>query len=127
MGLFDIGIRKEISSSKSKEEVFDSVEKDLKEFSQEKPEIENGTFILNNFKSSILKYNLSVNLDRTAKGYTLAIDGELQQFYILILVALIILSIFVTVGIGVIFVVAFAYLQKHYATKLINSLIEDIT
>jgi len=127
MGLFDIGIRKEISSQKSKEEVFNSIENEIKDFSEEKASNEDGTFILNNFKSSILKYNLSINLEKSPKGYHLAIDGELQQFFVLILVALIILSILFTVGIGVIFVVGFAYLQKHFATKLINSLIEDIS
>lgn len=127
MGLFDIGIRKEISSQKSKEEVFNSIENEIKDFSEEKASNEDGTFILNNFKSSILKYNLSINLEKSPKGYHLAIDGELQQFFVLILVALIILSILFTVGIGVIFVVGFAYLQKYFATKLINSLIEDIS
>ncbi|PLY05863.1 MAG: hypothetical protein C0625_11035 [Arcobacter sp.] len=127
MGLFDIGIRKEISSQKSKDEILSIIEKDIKDFSQETPKIEDGTLILNNFKSSILSYNLTINLEKSSKGYTLAIDGELQQFFVLILVGLIILSIIVTVGIGVIFIVAFAYLQKHFATKLINSLIEDIS
>ncbi len=127
MGLFDIGIRKEISSQKSKDEILSTIEKDIKDFSQETPKIEDGTLILNNFKSSILSYNLTINLEKSSKGYTLAIDGELQQFFVLILVGLIILSIIVTVGIGVIFIVAFAYLQKHFATKLINSLIEDIS
>lgn len=126
MGLFDIGIRKEISSKKSKEDLFNSIEKSIKDFSKEKPKTEDGTLILNDFKSSILKYNLSINLEKSSKGYNLSIDGELQQFFVLILVGLIILSIVVTMGMGVILVVAFAYLQKHFATKLINSFIEDI-
>ena len=126
MGLFDLGINKEISSQRSKEEVSTSIEKKLKKFSQEEPKLEDKTLILNDFKTSIVKYNLSINLEKTSKGFNILIDGELQQLYVLILVALVILSILLTYGIGVIFIVLFAYLQKHYATKFINSVIDDI-
>ncbi len=73
-----------------------------------------------------MKYNLSINLEKSNKGFNLSIDGELQQLYVLILVVLIILSILFTFGIGVIFVVAFAYLQKQSTTKVINSLLDKI-
>ncbi|WP_072679635.1 hypothetical protein [Arcobacter sp. LA11] len=126
MGLFDVGIRKEISSQKNKEEVLQSIKNSIEEYSQETSNIENGTIILNNFKYSILKYNLSINLNKSNKDFDLSIDGELQQFYVLILVALIILSILFTFGIGVIFVVAFAYLQKSSTSKVLNSFIQKI-
>lgn len=127
MGLFDIGIRKELSTQKSKEEVLNSLREKLIKTSEETPIIENETLILNNFKTSILKYDLSVKLEKTDKGFNFIIDGELQQFFVLILVVLVILSIIVTYGIGVAFIVGFAYLQKHYASKFINSLTENIS
>jgi len=127
MGLFDIAIRKEISSQKNKEELLKSFEKKIKGFSKETPIYKNDSLLLNSFKTSILKYNLCVSLEKSAKGFNLSIDGELQQFYVLILVVLVILGIAFTMGIGVVIVIAFAYLQKHYASKFINSLLEKIS
>lgn len=126
MGLFDIGIRKEISTEKNKEESISFIRKKIKNFSIETSKTENSTLSLDSFKSSIMKYNLSINLEKSNKGFNLSIDGELQQLYVLILVVLIILSILFTFGIGVIFVVAFAYLQKQSTTKVINSLLDKI-
>ena len=125
MGLFDVGIREEIASQKSKKEISKILEEKIKVYSDEKVSTKDDVIILNNFKSSILKYNLSINLDKSNKGFNVAIDGELQQFYILIFLALIILSILFTFGIGVIFVVVFAFLQKRSTTKVINSLLEN--
>jgi len=125
MGLFDVGIREEIASQKSKKEISKVLEEKIKVYSDEKVSTKDDVIILNNFKSSILKYNLSINLDKSNKGFNVAIDGELQQFYILIFLALIILSILFTFGIGVIFVVVFAFLQKRSTTKVINSLLEN--
>lgn len=127
MGLFDLAIRQEISSQRSKEEILNSIEKKLKKFSLETPKFLEGTLIINDFKTSIIKYNLSINLEKTPKGFNILIEGELKQLYVLILVALIILSIVLTAGIGVVFIVLFTYLQKHYATKFINSTIKDIS
>ncbi len=126
MGLFDVGIRKQISSQKSKEEILATIEKKIKVFSEETSQIKNNTLLLNSFKSSILKYNLSINLEKTKNSFSLSIDGELQQFYVLILLTLIILSILFTLGIGIIFIVGFTYLQKHFTTKIINSLLDKI-
>lgn len=125
MGLFDVGIRKEISLQ-NKEKLLKSIKKNINNYSQESSRIEEGTLILNSFKNSILKYNLSINLDKSNNNLMLSIDGELQQFYVLILLGLIILSILFTSGIGVIFVVIFAFLQKQSTTKFINSLLKDI-
>lgn len=126
MGLFDIGIRKEISTKKSNEEVLGFIEKKINKYSEKTVKFENGTFILNDFKTSILKYDLTINLEKSQKGFNILIDGELKQFYVLILVALVILSITLTAGIGVALVVPFAYLQKHFTTKFINSIIDKI-
>lgn len=123
MGLFDIGIRRQLTTQKSKEELLDSLREELMKTSEKTPLIENETLILNDFKTSILKYDLIVKLEKTNKGFNFIINGELQQFFVLILVALVILSIILTYGIGVAFVVGFAYLQKHYASKFISSLI----
>lgn len=126
MGLFDIGIRKELTSKKSKEEIFNAIESKIKGYSKETPLLENETLILDKFQSSLLKYDLTIQLEKSNKGFNLAIDGELLQFYVLIFVALIIGGILFTYGIAIIFVVGFAYLQKHLSTKFINALLEEL-
>lgn len=125
MGLFDVGIREKISSQKSKKEISKSIEKSIKDYSSETLKTKDETIILKSFKSSILKYDLSINLEKSNKGFDLSIDGELQQFYILIFLGLIIFSILFTYGLGVILVVAFAFLQKQSTTKTINTLIKN--
>lgn len=125
MGLFDVGIREKISSKKTKEEISKSIEKSIKDYSTETSKIEDEKIILKSFKSSILKYDLSINLYKSNTGFDLSIDGELQQFYILIFLGLIIFSILFTYGMGVIFVVIFAFIQKRSTTKVINTLINN--
>lgn len=127
MGLFDIEIKKEIKTKKSREDILNSIEKRIKKFSKDMPKLENNTLILNNLKTSILKYDLKINLEKSPRGFNISINGELQQFFVLILTGLIILSIILTFGIGIIFIIPFAFLQKHYATKSINSSIEYIS
>lgn len=127
MGLFDIGIREELYSKKSKEEILNTIQDSVKDFSKEDVDFEKGKLLLEGFKASILKYNLSIDLEKSNSKYILTIDGELQQFYVLIFLALIILSILFTYGIGVILIIAFAFLQKRSSTKFINSLIKDIS
>lgn len=127
MGLFDVGIKKKLTSKKSKEEILNTIKDEIKDFSEEKVNIKEENLSLVGFKSSILKYNLSINLDKSNLGHELIIDGELQQFYVWILIILVIVSILFTYGIGVILVVAFTYLQKQSSTKFINDLLKDIT
>ena len=110
MGLFDLSIKEELNTKKSKDEILNSLK-------------EKGVINKQEFKSSILKYELDMDLEKSNTGYTLNINGELQQFYVLILFVLIIFSILVTYGIGVVFVVAFAYFQRQTTTKFIKSLI----
>lgn len=127
MGIFDVAIRNELSSKKSKQEILNTIKDNVKDFSKEDVIIEKDKLSLIGFKSSILKYNLSIELDKSNSKYNLSIDGELQQFYVLIFVALIIFSILFTYGIGVILVIAFAYLQKLSTTKFINLFLKDIS
>lgn len=89
--------------------------------------VEGNSVTLDGFKSSIIKYNLIVTLQKSNQGYSLAIDGEIQQFFVLILFALIIVGILFTFGIGIIFIVGFAYLQKQSTTKFINSILDKLT
>jgi uncharacterized membrane protein len=84
------------------------------------------TITLEGFKTSILKYNLSIILNKTNKGFNLAIDGELQQFYVLILFVLIILGIIFTFGIAIIFIVLFAYLQKRKTSQFLEKKLEKL-
>ena len=127
MELFDIEIKKEIKTKKSREDILNSIEKRIKKFSKDMPKLENNTLVLNNLKTSILKYDLKINLEKSPRGFNISINGELQQFFVLILTGLIILSIILTLGIGIVFIIPFAFLQKHYATKSINSSIEYIS
>jgi len=126
MGLFDVAIREKLNSKKSKEDILNNIKDSVKKFSNEDVIIKKENLTLVGFKSSILKYNLSVDLYNSNSGYDINIDGELQQFYVLILLVLIIFSILFTYGMGVIFVVVFAFLQKQSSTKFINSLLEKI-
>ncbi len=75
MGLFDIGIRKEITSKKSKEEILSAIENKIKGYSKETPLLKSEQLILNNFQSSLLKYDLTIQLEKSNNGFTLAIDG----------------------------------------------------
>lgn len=127
MGIFDIAIRTKLNSTKSQKEILNTIKDNIKDFSTEEVSIDKEKLSLSNFKTSILKYDLNISIDKSNVEYNLIIDGELQQFYVLIFLALIIFSILFTYGIGVILVVAFAYLQKHSSTKFINSLLKNIT
>ena len=127
MGIFDLAIRNELNSKKTKQEILNTIKDNVKDFSKEDVIIENEKLSLIGFKSSILKYNLSIDLDKSNSKYKVIIDGELQQFYILIFLVLIILSILFTYGIGVIIVIVFAYLQKLSTTKFVNSFLKDIS
>lgn len=125
MGLFDVSINNEITSEKSRDEILTSIANNLKEFSKEDFLTQKDEFDLKSFRSSILKYNLNGSIKKSEDGYSLNINGELQQSYVWILIVLIILSILVTYGIGVVFIVAFTFLQKQSTSKSLNSLLKN--
>jgi len=126
MGLFDVSINNEITSEKSRDEILTSIANNLKEFSKEDFLTQKDEFDLKSFRSSILKYNLNGSIKKSEDGYSLNINGELQQSYVWILIVLIILSILVTYGIGVVFIVAFSFLQKQSTSKSLNALLRNV-
>ncbi|GEM_PF-1164337 len=126
MGLFDVVLQKELKIKKSKEELLTLIKAELSNSSKNKPSFENGILCLNNFRAptSILKYNLSANLEKTNDKYHLTVNGELQQVVIILFVIL--FSILYTYGLGVILVVAFTFFQKKFAEKYLTKTIEEL-
>lgn len=127
MGLFDVNIRKELKTQKNIDEVQTLIKENISEYSNELAKVEGNSISLDGFKSSILKYNITATLQKSNQGFTLVLDGEIQQFYVLILFVLIIVGILFTFGIAIIFIVAFAYLQKQSTKKFIDSLLDKLT
>jgi ABC-type protease/lipase transport system fused ATPase/permease subunit len=126
MGLFDVGIRKELKTQKDQATLEANIKELIKDYSENNIKDMDETITLEGFKTSILKYNLSIILNKTNKGFNLAIDGELQQFYVLILFVLIILGIIFTFGIAIIFIVLFAYLQKRKTSQFLEKKLEKL-
>jgi len=126
MGLFDVVLQKELKIKKSKEELLTLIKAELSNSSKNKPSFENGILCLDNFRAptSILKYNLSANLEKTNDKYHLTVNGELQQVVIILFVIL--FSILYTYGLGVILVVAFTFFQKKFAEKYLTKTIEEL-
>lgn len=126
MGLFDVFLEKELNSNKSKEEVLELIKTELSNNSKKKPTYENGVLSLENFRAptSLLKYNLSLNLEKSNNKYHLTINGDLQQ--VIIILFIIIFSILYTYGFGVILVVAVAFLQKKFAEKYLTKIIDEL-
>ena len=126
MGLFDVVLEKELKSKKSKEEILDLFKTELSNDSKKEPSFENGILSLENFRAptSLLKYNLSLNLEKSNNTYNLTIDGELQQ--VIIILFIIIFSILFTYGFGVVLVVAVAFLQKKFAEKYLTKIIDEL-
>ena len=126
MGLFDVVLQKEINVKKSKDELLALVKTELANSSKKGPSFSNGILCLNNFRAptSILKYNLSLDLEKSNNKHFLTINGELQQ--VIMLVFIILFSILFTYGFGVILVVAFAIFQKKFMERYLNKTIEKL-
>ena len=126
MGLFDVFLQKELKIKKSKEQMLELIKAELSNSSKNKPSFKKGILCLDNFRAptSILKYNLSVDLEQSDNKYFLTVKGELQQVIIILFVIL--FSILYTYGFGVILVVAFTFLQKKFVEKYLTKTIEEL-
>ncbi len=126
MGLFDVILEKELKAKKSKEEILGLIKTELSNDSKKEPSFENGILSVENFRAptSLLKYNLSINLEKSDNKYNLTVNGELQQ--VIIMLFIIIFSILFTYGLGVILVVVVAFLQKKFAEKYLTKIIEEL-
>ena len=119
MGIFDLSIQKDI---KRTDNILEVLDKELSPNSKQSALIEKNSMKLEKFRTpnSVLKYNLDIDV----KNRSLTIEGELQNVWVLVIV--IIFSILYTQGIGVILVVDFVYLHKMFATKYIESSLNNL-
>jgi len=126
MGLFDVFLQKELKINKSKEELLYLIKMELSNSSKKGPSFENGNLCLDNFRAptSLLKYNLSLDLEQSNDKYILTVNGELQNVITILFVIL--FSILYTYGFGVILVVAFSFFQKKFVEKYLEKTIEKL-
>lgn len=123
MGLFDIQIKKDIQTQK--DEVINYLENKLTPFSKDST-ISNNTLFFKGFKpkSSLLTYDLNIDIEKSKRCISLNIFGEL--LYVWILVILVVTGILFTYGIGVILVIIYVFYQKTVTTKYLNNLLDNI-
>lgn len=124
MGLFDISIKKQMKLKNSKEHFYEFMKKKLTKEREYETKLENNTLNIEKCHlDTLLKYNTQIQIIKIKNENELIINGELHDT--LILTILIILAILLTYGIGVILVVAYAYLQKKKASIFLEKLIKD--
>ncbi len=123
MGFFDIHIKKDLETKK--DEVIKYLENKLNPFCKDST-ISEKTLFFKGFKpkSSLLTYDLNIDIEKSKKSISLNIFGELLHVWILVI--LVVTGILFTYGIGVILVILFVFYQKTLATKYINKLLDNI-
>ena len=124
MGMFDISLVKKVKIKKTKQDFLEFLQKRLTKDNTYETNIQNDTLtIQKSHIDTLLKYNLNAEIKTSKKENELIINAELHDTLILTIV--IILAILLTYGIGVVFVVAFTYLQRRKGTKYLETLIKD--
>lgn len=125
MGIFDISTQLKSHNTEKKEEIINLLKERFKENSASIEETKN-SLVFKKFKGKkvLLNYDLKIDINSSKESFSLDIEGELQNAWILVI--LIVFSIIFTYGIGVILVIAFAFLQKLTATKFIEESFEKI-
>lgn len=124
MGMFDISLVKKVKIKKTKQDFLEFLQKRLTKDKTYETNIQNDTLtIQKSHIDTLLKYNLNAEIKTSKKENELIINAELHDTLILTIV--IILAILLTYGIGVVFVVAFTYLQRRKGTKYLETLIKD--
>lgn len=122
MGMFDVQFIKELKLKKDKKDLYQFLNKQLSKDKKYKYTIDkNNLTISKNPIDTFLKYNLTAQFNSS----TLIIDAELDNTYTLIITILIILSILLTYGLGILPVIGFVFYQKIKATKYLKTLIEN--
>lgn len=125
MGLFDIKLQKEVTLKSSKSEFINTINNKLQQERSYKYTKDSSTLSIDKLHlDTLLKYNFKLNIEKKQGQCFLNIDAVLHDT--LILTILIILAILLTYGIGVIFVVLFAYFQKKKATKYLSKVIDKM-
>jgi hypothetical protein len=124
MGMFDISLVKKVKIKKTKQDFLEFLERRLtKDKTYETNTQNNILTIQKSHIDTLLKYNLNAEIKTSKKENELIINAELHDTLILTIV--IVLAILLTYGIGVVFVVAFTYLQRRKGTKYLESIITD--
>jgi hypothetical protein len=124
MGIFDITLTKKIKTSKSKQDFLEFLEKRLTKNKKYKTSFQDNTLTIPKIHiDSLLRYNLNTQITSNKKESEIIINAELHDT--LLLTIIIILSILLTYGIGIIFVILFTYLQKRKASEYLESIIVD--
>lgn len=123
MGFFDIHIKKDLETQK--DEVVKYLENKLTPFCKDST-FSDTTLFFKSFKpeSSLLTFDLNIDIEKSKKSLSLNIFGELLHVWILAI--LVVTGILFTYGVGVILVIVFVYYQKTVATKYLNNLLDNI-
>lgn len=124
MGLFDVSVRKEITSKKTRDEILDFLDKKLKNDSYKEMNRTATSIILDKYKapSSYLKYNVNIDFEKQKDKTELNIYGELQDVWFFVI--FIVLAILFTQGIAIIPLVGFVYYQKRVVSKYLEEILE---
>lgn len=126
MGMFDVQFSKKINLKKGNNDIFEFLKKQVQKNKTYEDKVEKNALIIEKCKiNTLLRYNLeiSVQTNKKNKDSDIIINGELHDT--LLLTILVILSIILTYGIGIIPVIGFTYYQKIVATKQLETLIEN--
>lgn len=119
MSLFNVSIKEK---TKKESDLLSLVYNELTQSKEYESTKDKNSFLIEKCNlDTILRFNTKANISSSE----LELNAELHDT--LILTILVILSILFTSGIGVIFIVAFAYLQKRKADAYLKELIKNKT
>jgi len=126
MGMFDIQFSKRIQLNYGNIHIFEFFKKQLQKNRTYQSKIEETTLTIEKYHiNPLLKYNLNIHLQKNKKDNNseITVTGELK--YTFLLTVLILLSILLTYGLGIIFVIGFMYYQKVVVTKQLETLLHN--
>jgi len=126
MGMFDIQFSKRTQLNYGNIHLFEFFKKQLQKNRTYQSKIEETTLTIEKYHiNPLLKYKLNIHLQKNKKDNNseITITGELQ--YTFLLTILILLSILLTYGLGIIFVIGFMYYQKVVVTKQLQTLLHN--
>lgn len=126
MGMFDIQFSKRIQLNYGNIHLFEFFKRQLQKNRTYQSKIEETTLTIEKYHiNPLLKYKLNIHLQKNKKDNNseITITGELQ--YTFLLTILILLSILLTYGLGIIFVIGFMYYQKVVVTKQLQTFLHN--
>jgi Na+-translocating ferredoxin:NAD+ oxidoreductase RnfG subunit len=124
MGIFDIHFSKKAKLKNEKSTILEFLKKQVLKDKIYENKLEKDSLTIQKCTlNTLLRYNLKINTQTNKKDSQIIVEAELHDT--LILAILIILSIVVTYGFGIIFIIGFTYYQKVVATKHLETLINN--